>query len=242
MKNLGADAAFSHCTRLLTGMMDTNAGGGSSSRSTPSDDEILDLTDPVEDEILDLTETVKEEILELTRPIEAETIHTLEASTPSDAIGLEMDEEAGTPAGIDSFIDDDAPGDKVVELNDITRLNMDADFLPASQYDETGTSEPGGLDAFEGDLAETLGMFIDDHLPNNLRAEVGDVSEPSGAMLVTITPEQIDEALERVIRKMYGEKIEAILLDVIDQTVSSEIIRLKDVLLNAAGEDTQADT
>ncbi len=234
-------------------MTDTGTGGGSSSRATPSNDEILELTEVVEEEILeltevveeeilDLTEVVEEEILELTTPVEDEIIFTLDGPTPSDEIDRETDEEVGIPAGIDRFIDKDAPGDKVVELNDITRLNLDADVPPASQYNETGASESGDLDAFEGDLAETLGMIIDDHLPNNLRTEEDDFSEPSGAMRVTITPEQIDEALERVIRKMYGEKIEEILIDVIDQTVSSEIIRLKDVLLNAAGEDAQADT
>ena len=47
----------------------------------------------------------------------------------------------------------------------------------------------------------------------------------------------IEEALEKVVSKMYSEKIESALVDVIEKKVSSEIERLKTLLL----EDTTGD-
>ena len=53
----------------------------------------------------------------------------------------------------------------------------------------------------------------------------------------SISSEMIEEALEKVVSKMYSEKIESALVDVIEKKVSSEIERLKILLL----EDTTGD-
>ncbi|MBW2570726.1 MAG: hypothetical protein JRE47_15545 [Deltaproteobacteria bacterium] len=53
-----------------------------------------------------------------------------------------------------------------------------------------------------------------------------DTSEP-----IPLSPEQVDEALERVIKKMYADKIDSMLTEVIEKTVTKEIQRLKALLL-----------
>lgn len=51
---------------------------------------------------------------------------------------------------------------------------------------------------------------------------------------ISITASQLDEALERVIRKLYAEKINRILDAMIERTVTEEISQLKDYLIGIA--------
>ncbi len=46
-----------------------------------------------------------------------------------------------------------------------------------------------------------------------------------------LSPEQLEETLERVIKKMFSEKIESILTEVIEKVVTREIEKLKSILL-----------
>ena len=52
-----------------------------------------------------------------------------------------------------------------------------------------------------------------------------------------ITSGQLELALENVIKKMFSDKIETILHDVIEKTVTNEIDRLKKLLLEDSGDD-----
>jgi hypothetical protein len=52
---------------------------------------------------------------------------------------------------------------------------------------------------------------------------------------ISITAGQLDEAIERVIRKLYAEKINRILDAMIERTVTEEISQLKDYLIGIAG-------
>jgi len=51
---------------------------------------------------------------------------------------------------------------------------------------------------------------------------------------ISITASQLDEALERVVRKLYAEKINRILDAMIERTVTEEISQLKDYLIGIA--------
>ncbi|RJP86258.1 MAG: hypothetical protein C4518_14120 [Desulfobacteraceae bacterium] len=51
---------------------------------------------------------------------------------------------------------------------------------------------------------------------------------------IAITSDQLDEAIERVIRKLYAEKINRILDAMIERTVTEEISQLKDYLIGIA--------
>lgn len=51
---------------------------------------------------------------------------------------------------------------------------------------------------------------------------------------ISITSDQLDKAIERVIRKLYAEKINRILDTMIERTVTEEISQLKDYLIGIA--------
>ena len=54
--------------------------------------------------------------------------------------------------------------------------------------------------------------------------------EDDGAEIMpgaSLTPEQIDRALERTIEKLYGQRIESLLLEVVQNKVSAEIEKIK---------------
>lgn len=52
---------------------------------------------------------------------------------------------------------------------------------------------------------------------------------------IRISASHLDDAIERVIRKMFAEKINRVLDDVIERTVSEEISQLRDYLLGVSG-------
>jgi len=111
-------------------------------------------------------------------------------------------------------------GDPSPEFEDIPGLESDLfeetiDF--DTEFDQKVSLDPSVKD----DFADSLGIEIetgDDILEGSL--EAGRVSD-----------EQIAAALERVIKKMFYEKIDGILVEVIEKTVKREIERLKNILL-----------
>jgi hypothetical protein len=89
------------------------------------------------------------------------------------------------------------------------------------------------IDSFQkDDFAASLGLKIDDGVGLS-----GDISETVELDLgrresekIPVSEEQLEEAIERVVQKMLGEKIDGILYKVIERAVSQEIIRLKNIL------------
>ena len=79
----------------------------------------------------------------------------------------------------------------------------------------------------EDDLIGTLGMELDSESETVDQEELPEAKD--------ISDDQVEAALERVIRKMFYEKIDHILVDVIDKTVSREIETLKGTMLGDAG-------
>jgi hypothetical protein len=74
------------------------------------------------------------------------------------------------------------------------------------------------------DFVDSLGMELD---------STEDVSEDL-LDAEKVSDEHVEAALERVIKKMFYEKIDRILGEVIEKTVTREIERLKGVLLEDA--------
>jgi len=50
-----------------------------------------------------------------------------------------------------------------------------------------------------------------------------------------VSPEQVEKVIERVVREMLSEKIDGLLVEVIEKTVSEEIKKIKEVLLKETG-------
>jgi hypothetical protein len=113
------------------------------------------------------------------------------------------------------------------EIEDLT--DLDAELLEESGVldDEFG-QEVAADKALGDDFVDSLGMELD--AKEDISEDVLESEKVSDA--------QMEAALERVIKNMFYEKIDGILVEVIEKTVTREIERLKNILLqDAAGNE-----
>jgi hypothetical protein len=132
----------------------------------------------------------------------------------------------------DEVIDTPEAAEEIIDLID------EVDTLAATADLEPSFDDDLGVDHEEDDFVDSLGMEI---------TEEADVEIASGAdkaagevlpEVADISGTQLDAALERVIRKMFYDKIDRVLVEVIEKTVTKEIERLKSILLEeASGSD-----
>jgi len=194
--------------------------GKNTERTEPADDEeIIELKDEIEDgpedddDILDLLDAVEElpvedqddEILELTDEI-------TEPSEDDDAIIDLMDtvqEISLEPEALSSKSDD------IPDLDsDLFEETIDFD----AELDQETAPDPSAKD----DFTDSLGIEL----------ETGEDIPEVSLKADRVSDEQIAAALEGVIKKMFYEKIDGILVEVIEKTVRNEIERLKNILLD----------
>jgi len=205
--------------------------------STEDDDQIIDLVDVVEteddDQIIDLVDAVEmeddDQIIDLeddaveisqkddsesivggvSEPVENETIIDLVESigdTPEEI------EEIGEP--ILETVEDSQDIDDTPEFED----NLIVEAVDFDDKFETVSLVP---EALKDDFADSLGVELDsneDISKNTLEAD-------------NVSDEQVEAALERVIKKLFYEKIDRLLVETIEKTVAKEIERLKRALL-----------
>ena len=116
------------------------------------------------------------------------------------------------------------PADDIQEADD-----EDLDPLAATAELEEGLDDD--FHEEEDDFVDSLGM------------EIGTEEEEDGTAMdlpegLDIAPEQLDAALERVIQKMFYDKIDRVLVSVIEKRVKREINRIKTALLDEVDDDT----
>lgn len=173
------------------------------------DEEIIDLLDVIDEPGL---EDEKEDVVAKETESEEEEIITL-PEVMSDS--PEEVEEIGEPVHITV--------DTFQEAEDITHLEGDL-LEETNDFDD----ELGKEIAFDQDLSDdfvdSLGMEFD--FKEDISEDFLDAEKVSDA--------QMEAALERVIKKMFYEKIDGILVEVIEKTVTRELERLKSVLLQDA--------
>ena len=123
--------------------------------------------------------------------------------------------------------------EKIIELADETTgevSDLEGDPIePIFILDDELDSEFAMDESLEDDLMGTLGMELDLDSETDEKEEFPEAKD--------ISDDQVEAALERVIRKMFYEKIDHILADVIDKTVSREIETLKGTMLGDAGDN-----
>lgn len=130
----------------------------------------------------------------------------------------------------------------ILELTEeVTEASEDADEpidyaedpLAATIELDEGFDHDMDVDHEEDDFVDSLGMEIgteedeDEAKPEETAAEPADAIPVEG---IDISDEQLDAALERVIKNMFYDKIDRVLVEVIEKTVSKEIERLKKIL------------
>ncbi|MFA6011383.1 MAG: hypothetical protein WC799_15460 [Desulfobacteraceae bacterium] len=139
---------------------------------------------------------------------------------------------------------DDTFDSEVIELSDIlsddaeTIDSVDDDLLD-STWDGSGEPSGGASDELEFDeiedlipsprdddraIAEALGLDLTDE------RSTGDTDDEAKLKAMGITREQLDLSVERVIRKIYGEKLDEIFKQVIGRSISEDMERIKEVL------------
>ncbi|MBL0714415.1 MAG: hypothetical protein JJV98_12015 [Desulfosarcina sp.] len=230
-------------------------------RST-DEEPIIELTEVVEhsaavdDDIIELTEVVEsapmtdEDIIELTDIVKHPKVEE-EILDLVDVVDEAPEEVASAPA-FDLFEESAAD-----ESESATDLDGDLDFAPMDLDIEENK---------EKDLFDSLGMKLEpelhgatdiDELDFNLSTqELSDAIDLLDAKLAedppavtppspgtttqvptTISEEQLEKALENVIRRMFAEKIDLLLNEAIEKNVTAEIERLKEQLLKDSPED-----
>ena len=194
------------------------------------DEEIIDLVDRVgeeedDEEIIDLVDRIDEEIFNPDRgrplgidadPSQADAVE----KTPGD----ELEDDFLTSLDLEEILGDKPAGQYAVDTRE-----------PAPEFDEE--SDFDFLDASDTLLEPEADTPMPGAGTGLAPAAFGEGREPDPAGPapgVRLSDEQVEAAVERVIRKMYADKIDAILVEAIEKTVSEEIDRLKNLLNQGA--------
>lgn len=145
-------------------------------------------------------------------------------------------------------------GDEILDLTPGARGEQAADGVAqADAPDHHRTDDPGDMDivardsvdSIEEDIAKELDNYfqieeetqdlLDEPIPKNVPLPESDIVSGRGERFpeesLQLTRNQLESAIERVIQKMYGEKIDRILNEVIERVVTDDIERLKEYLL-----------
>ena len=143
--------------------------------------------------------------------------------------------------------------EEIIELTDVVEqppLTDEEKIIPA--FDELLESDLG-LDeersekqSIDDDFVGSLGMELEpetDISEETFEKEEQLESEETQEKdlvpeTVSLSSEQIDEALERVINRMYSEKIESMLAEMIEKAVTKEIERIKGTLIDDAVDES----
>ena len=115
--------------------------------------------------------------------------------------------------------------EKIIELTDeVIEASINDDLASSIGIDNALEKEISGDQDMANSFAGSLGM--------DLEPEVEDIHEE-----VSLSSEHLEETLERVVKKMFSEKIEKMLAEMIEAAVSKEIISIKKRLLDDESPD-----
>lgn len=162
----------------------------------------------------------EEEIIELT-------------STASEPPGA--DEESIEPAETSAETSSaDEPAPESGETSEIPGISIMDDDDDMDAFDDNFEGDMDLPPDDDDDFVESMGMEVvsestEEETVSDFQEDTAEETADAGP--VSITPEQMEAALERVVKNLYAEKIESILVDVVKKTITREIDRLKGTLL-----------
>ena len=209
------------------------------------DEEIIDLLQAVEEPApIDADETVSAEVSESSgdQALQELELEEAEAKEPAeDEAPITLEKEVADETTDDDEIIDlaDAAEEISLKTEDIGEP-ISEDFDTATEFDDlsefdsdliqeaTAADKPDSEtlveDALKDDFVDSLGIELDTE--KDAQENLFDADK--------VTGEQVEAALERVIKKMFHEKIDRLLVDTIEKTVTREIEKLKKALLDDA--------
>ncbi len=224
-------------------------------------DEVIDISDleadapETEGDIVDLTEISTmsmvegDTVLELTESYREQGVEQ-EGAAPGDAYEdvLELDETVDD----DSFFDleGESESETIMELTaeefdmdeeefDIDEETLaidDADEMPQPDAGDSGMEAYGSEDALEEELLDKLDDYFGEEEEDDF-----DAVEAASAMKadegrtgqVELEMNQLEAALDRVLEKKFGKKIDKMLSDAVSRKVSQEMDALKSILFDS---------
>lgn len=163
---------------------------------------------------------------------------------PSDKDSIDDSDLMNLLDEVKSTLDDEEEIIELTEAVDGVETKKEAELAEGSDVIIKDLDDDLGADEYvKDDFAASLGMKIDtdpDFSLDKSEPEVIDLGKGEGGEsgAITISPRQLEDAIERVVNKMLGEKIDAMLSKSIERAVSQEIIRLKNILRVSSEEET----
>ena len=232
--------------------------------SGADDEDIIDLTEVVEenageDAVIELTDVVdvpanelppvgevpvEEPIIDLTEPVIVEEVEAeAEPASVEEMAELSLlEEDEDAPVAMEAEVEESTSGELEfadMELDieersdgglfDSLGMNLEADLLPSEE--DAGELDFNLSTQELSDAIDLLDAKLAEEPPKPPAAE-DELGAPT-----TLPSEALETALENVIRKMFAEKIDHLLNEAIEKTVSAEISRLKEQLLGDASEE-----
>jgi len=213
-----------------------SAEADNENESSEKDSGVIELSDiaigitPEDDAIVELTEELIGEAFVGFAGATSEVLHDderrLDLSETTPGLGPSAEDSR---SGIDSSSTE--PND-ISDISDMENDNLEADI--SQELDNYfGTDEDAPL------VEETTP--IESSQPTGEPEDQPEARSIDGKQIpiddISISARQLDDALERVIRKMFAEKINRILDEIIERTVSEEISQLKDYLIGISVKD-----
>ena len=222
--------------------------------ASPADEAAIE---PAEEDIPDLVDMVEEAPAEASSAPELTAAPEEMTTEPEDFPEEDMPGMAASAGAAFDLFADTEPEETDAPAVDAADPNDDLDFAPMDLDIEENK---------EDDLFDSLGMNLEpelqgsassDELDFNLSTqELSDAidlldaklaEEPpldgsgeaaqTAALPATVSEAQLENALENVIRKMFAEKIDILINEAIEKTVSAEIENLKNQLLQDSTEE-----
>lgn len=173
---------------------------------SPPDDGVIDLTDPITSPFED-----DAPIIELTHRVNTAAVDAV-ARPPAAPAEERPPDPADGRIPID-LLDDAIVLDDAVEATEETDDFVDSLGLEIGSADEVATASVPPADA----------------------AETADLPAPwpdlEARVAAALPPERIEAALERVIERIYAEKLEGILVETVERVVKREIEEIQAALL-----------
>ena len=111
--------------------------------------------------------------------------------------------------------------EEIIELTDeVTEASINDDLASSIGIDDALEKEISEDQDVADSFADSLGMDLEPEID-----ALEDIHEE-----VSLSPEHLEETLERVVKKMFSEKIEKMLAEMIEAAVSKEIKSIKERL------------
>lgn len=159
--------------------------------------------DAKDEEVIDLTSVVKAEV-------EEEIIDLNEVMGPA---ANATDDSSDDVIPLLEVVPEDAPDAPLQKTDEVV--------IDLTEVADEDTAQPVSAGAPPSETMDRSGMPGGDAMP----------APPSSTEMI-VTETQLEEALTRVVEKIYGEKIEQLLIQTIENTVLQEIERIRHTLLS----------